>query len=195
MAMPALKFETEKNVEERVLVLEAHIEHIRSDISDMKVDIRRIGDRISSVDDKLTAKIDTVDQKLTGEIRAVDAKLTAEIRAVDAKLTGEIRAVDAKLTAKIDAVDQKLTEKIDAVDQKLTEKIDAVDQKLTAKIDAVDQKLTGKIEAVKDSVAQLALTMEKCFGALRTGRMVDRVWWLLMSGALLGVMGRAFKWL
>ena len=30
---------------------------------------------------------------------------------------------------------------------------------------------------------------------LKIGRALDRVWWLLMSGALLGIMARAFKWI
>jgi hypothetical protein len=37
--------------------------------------------------------------------------------------------------------------------------------------------------------------MEKGFAELRTGRALDRVWWLLMSAALLGVIARAVKWI
>jgi phage shock protein A len=107
MAMPALLLESEDPVEERVARLEVNVEHIRSDISDMKVDIRRLGD-----------------------------------------------------------------------------KIDTLDQKLSAKIDSVDQKLSTKIDSVVQSIAEL-----------RIGRALDRVWWLLMSGALLGIMARAFKWI
>jgi len=147
MAMPALIFELETPLEERVARLEVNVEHIQKDVSDMKIDIRRLGE-------------------------------------------------------KIDAVDQKLTAKIDAVDQKLTAKIDAVDQKLSAKIDAVDQKLSGRIDSVKDAVTELAINMEKqfanvekSFGVLHTARAFDRVWWLLMSAALLGLMARAFKWI
>ena len=100
MALPALALELETPVEERVAILEANGEHIRSDISDMKIDIRRLND-----------------------------------------------------------------------------KIDGVDQKLTA------------------AVTSLALACEKSFAELKVGRALDRVWWLLMSGALLGIMARAFKWL
>jgi len=107
MAMPALMFELETPVEERVARLEANVEHIRSDISDMKVDLRRLND----------------------------------------------------------------------------------------KIDGVDERLSAKIDALKDSVASLALTFEKSFAALKIGRALDRVWWLLMSAAMLGIMARAFKWI
>jgi len=125
MALPALKFEMETPLEERVARLEANVEHIQKDVSDMKIDIRRLGD-----------------------------------------------------------------------------KIDGVDQKLSAKIDGVDQKLSAKTESVKDLVTTLAINMEKSFAnveksfaALHSARAFDRVWWLLMSGALLGVMARAFKWI
>ena len=100
------------------------------------------------------------------------------------------------------SADQKLSAKIDGVDQKLSAKIDGVDQKLSAKIDGVDQKLSAKTESVKDLVTTLAINMEKSFAnveksfaALHSARAFDRVWWLLMSGALLGVMARAFKWI
>jgi t-SNARE complex subunit (syntaxin) len=103
MAMPALMFELETPLEERVARLEANVEHIQKDVSDMKIDIRRLND---------------------------------------------------------------------------------------------------KIDGVKDSVTTLAINMEKSFAnveksfaALHAARAFDRVWWLLMSAALLGVMARAFKWL
>jgi SMC interacting uncharacterized protein involved in chromosome segregation len=118
MAIPALKIEPEAPLEERVARLEINVEHIQKDVSEMTVDFRRLGD-----------------------------------------------------------------------------KIDTVDQKLTAKIDGVDQRLTGKIDSLKDVVTALAINMEKQFGALRTARAFDRVWWLLMSAAILSIMARAFKWI
>jgi hypothetical protein len=70
-----------------------------------------------------------------------------------------------------------------------------VDEKLTAKFEALDLRLSGKTDALKDSLASLALTCEKSFAALRIGHALDRVWWLLMSAALLGIMARAFQWI
>ena len=118
MAMPAAKFELEIPVQERVARLEANVDHIRSDVSDMKLDIRRLND-----------------------------------------------------------------------------KIDGIDAKLTSKIDGIDAKLTGKYDSLNEALAALALRVEKGFSELKVGRALDRVWWLLMSGALLGIMGRAFKWI
>jgi predicted nucleic acid-binding Zn-ribbon protein len=107
MALSALKFELETPVEERVSRLEANVEHIQKDVSDLKIDVRRLND----------------------------------------------------------------------------------------KIDSVDQKLSAKIDSLKDTVSALAINMEKSFASLHAARAFDRVWWLLMSGALLGVMARAFKWI
>jgi hypothetical protein len=85
MGTPALQWKPEKSVEERLAKLETHIEHIQSDVSDIKTELRRLSDKIDAV-----------------------------------------------------------------------------------------------VQGISD---------------LRIGRAADRVWWLLMSAALLGIMARAFKWI
>jgi predicted nucleic acid-binding Zn-ribbon protein len=107
MARPAVKFQLEDPMAERVAKLEANVEHIRSDVSDIKTDVRRLND-----------------------------------------------------------------------------KIDGVNKDLSGKIDGVNRDLSGKIDTVIQAIADLKI-----------GRALDRVWWLLMSGALLGIMARAFKWI
>lgn len=75
------------------------------------------------------------------------------------------------------------------------------------------RRLDAKIDGVKDSVAVLTVHMEKSFAALsekinesfkavdrsfeklKVGRALDKVWWLLTAGAILGVMARGFKWI
>ena len=132
MAMPARKLEWETPVEDRLGKIEAHIEHMRSDISDLKVDVRRLNE-------------------------------------------------------KVDEVDKRLGGKIDDVDKRLGEKIDEVDKRLGGKIDEVDKRLTGKLDGLKDS-------MEKEFRTLDRERLYDRVWFLLIAAAILGVMAHGFKW-
>jgi hypothetical protein len=107
MAMPALKLEAENPVEERVARLEVNVEHILLDVSDIKIDIRRLND----------------------------------------------------------------------------------------KIDAVDKKLSDKFDSLKDTVASLTLRVETGFADMKASRAMDRVWWLLMCAAMLGVMAHGFKWL
>jgi septation ring formation regulator EzrA len=65
MGMPARKFEFEEvSVEERLGRLELNVEHIHSDVSEIKVDIRRLNDRIDAVDQKFTAKFDSLKDQI-----------------------------------------------------------------------------------------------------------------------------------
>ena len=90
MAMPARKLEWEVAVEDRLGKLEAHVEHIRTDISDLKVDVRRLNDKIDGVDKRLCDKIDEVDKRLSGKIDEVDKRLNGKIDEVDKRLGGKI---------------------------------------------------------------------------------------------------------
>jgi hypothetical protein len=63
MVRPAVKFQLEDPMEERVAKLKANIEHIRSDVSDIKTDVRRLNDKIDGVNKDLSGKIDTVIQE------------------------------------------------------------------------------------------------------------------------------------
>jgi outer membrane murein-binding lipoprotein Lpp len=121
MAMPALTFELETTLEERVARLDANVEHIQKDVPDLKIDERRLNDKIDSVDQKLSAKIDTV--------------------------KGSVSALAIKMEQSFANVEKRFTD------------------------------------------------IEKSLAVLHSARAFDRVWWLLMSGALLGVMARAFKWI
>ena len=52
-------------MEERVAVLETHYEHIRTDISDIKTDVRHLDGKIDALDRQLGAKIDGVKDSVT----------------------------------------------------------------------------------------------------------------------------------
>ena len=61
-------------MEDRVGKLEVHVDYIQEDISNLKSDIRRLSDRIDSVEKTLSAKIEGVDEKLSAKIHAVELK-------------------------------------------------------------------------------------------------------------------------
>src|SRR5882762_7024009 len=75
MALPARLLELENPMEEHIARLEEKVDHIQSDVSDLKVEVRRLGEKIDRNDQKLTAKIDAVDQKLTSKIDAILEKI------------------------------------------------------------------------------------------------------------------------
>jgi len=72
MALPAMKFEQEDPVEERIARLETNVENIQSDITEMKGDIRKLGDKIDDVDKRLGGRIDEVDKRLTGMLLGLE---------------------------------------------------------------------------------------------------------------------------
>jgi predicted nucleic acid-binding Zn-ribbon protein len=73
MPMPALKIEPEPPVQERTARLEANVEHMMKDTSDIKTDIRRVNDRIDAVDKKFTDKFERIKKNADGsEHRALD---------------------------------------------------------------------------------------------------------------------------
>jgi uncharacterized membrane-anchored protein len=66
MGMPALKLEFEEvTVEERLARLEANVEHIQSDFSEMKGDIRRLNDKVDGVKDSVAALTVTIQKTVT----------------------------------------------------------------------------------------------------------------------------------
>ena len=157
MAMPALKFEPETPVEQRLARLEVSVENIQSDVTEIKTDIRRLVGGIDEVDKRLTGKIDEANTRLTG---------------------------------KIDEVNTRLTGKIDALGEKMSAKIDEVDTRLSGKIDALDKKQTESFETLRTMI----MGLQNSFADLKVSRANDRVWWLMISAALLGIMAHGLKW-
>ncbi|MCT1364970.1 MULTISPECIES: apolipoprotein A1/A4/E family protein [unclassified Microbacterium] len=60
--------------------------------------IRRIDERLGTVDHRLSARIDTVEEKLGARIDTVEEKLGARIDTVEEKLGARIDAVAADVT-------------------------------------------------------------------------------------------------
>jgi primosomal protein N'' len=59
-------------------------------------EVRRLNDKIDTVEERLNTKIDAVEERLTAKIDAVEERLTAKIDAVEERLTAKIDVMDAK---------------------------------------------------------------------------------------------------
>src|SRR6185312_8567149 len=77
MATAAWRMEVEKTVEQRLDRIEVHVEHIQSDVSEIKAKLCETDKRIDTVEQKLTGKIEALDQKLTGKLDAITQALNA----------------------------------------------------------------------------------------------------------------------
>ena len=79
MAFPARKFEMEDSVEERLARLEVTTEHIQSDVTEIKKDLKHIDAKIDENTTRLDSKIDESAKRL-------DAKIDESTKRLDAKI-------------------------------------------------------------------------------------------------------------
>ncbi|HEY4213610.1 MAG TPA: hypothetical protein VGM84_19185 [Steroidobacteraceae bacterium] len=79
MALPATKqdYPEDHPMEGRIARLETHTEHILMDVSELRVDVRRLDAKIDAVNQALTGKIDALNQALTGKIDGVKDSVTS----------------------------------------------------------------------------------------------------------------------
>ena len=68
MSMPLRKFEPENPVEQRVARLEAHTEHIQSDVTEVKAGMRRLEGKIDAVKDRMEQGFAALNEKIDRKI-------------------------------------------------------------------------------------------------------------------------------
>lgn len=68
MSMPLRKFEPEKQVEQRIARLEAHTEHIQSDVTEVKIDLRRLAAKVDALQDKMNQGFATLNEKIDRKV-------------------------------------------------------------------------------------------------------------------------------
>ena len=112
---------------------------------------------------------------MEGQVMAVPArKIESE---------GVMEERTARLEVKVDHLQADVTE-LKVRTTRLEEKVDNAREATEKRIDGVRDALEKKIDALRDSIE-----------SLKVGRWVDRVWWLVIAGGMLGVMARGFKWI
>lgn len=66
------------DVEARIATLESDVRHIRSDVSDIKVDLRRLDDKFESMRTEFSGQIQDVRTDLSGQITQVRSELSGK---------------------------------------------------------------------------------------------------------------------
>lgn len=100
----------------------------------------------------------------------------------------------ARLEANVEHIQSDVYE-IKSDLRQLSAKVDGVKDSLAAfRIETAEAFGAHKAE-MKDSIGALAVEFRQSISSMKIGRMADRIWWFLMSAALLGIMARAFKWI
>lgn len=85
MAVPARKFEVEITMQDRIAWLEEKTDHMRSDIADIKTDIRRMDAKFDGKIDALKGNIDTLKETVNAHrVETKDAFAKLQVgRALD----------------------------------------------------------------------------------------------------------------
>ncbi len=186
MALAANAFEAEISVEDNVSfrVLEQRVEHIQSDVAEMKTDMRRLEAKVESTRDTVTDVKDSVaalrtdmergfaatNQKFA-ELAAANTVLTAKVERLDERTV----TLDHKFDEKLGTLDHKFDEKFGTLDRKIDDRFGTLDRKIDEKFGLLDGKidekfgvLDGKIDRTRDELKEWvnALFDRKLFRAM-----------------------------
>jgi uncharacterized coiled-coil protein SlyX len=74
-------------------------------------------------------------------------------------------------------------------------KVDGLRDKMDQKIDGLRDKMEAGFTELRQSIAQLAVTMEKAHGKSLVATIGTRVWALSLIGGVFVIVARVFKWI
>ncbi len=140
------------------VIFSAIKELVLPEINVLKEKQDKLGERIKSVDQRLTdmnahlldqsRRIDSVRDELSGQITAVREELLGRNDGVRDELLGRIDGVRDELSGQISIVREELLGRIDGVREELSGRIDSLENKLSARIDAINARLDNLYEVI-----------------------------------------------
>jgi DNA anti-recombination protein RmuC len=146
MAVPARRFDVEHSMDAdaRLARVEERTEHLQTDVTEIKSDLRRIDVKLDTLKDSvnsLAQRVATFEPKLEAMAASFEVKLGAMANSLDAKLGTMANAFDAKLGAMANAFDAKLGAMANSFDAKLEAMAASLDARLEAMAGSFDAKL------------------------------------------------------
>ena len=85
--------QTDSPMEARIARIESDVSHMRTDVADIKVDLRSLRDRVDGAETTLRGEIKSVEVTLRGEIKGLESTLRGEIKGVESTLRSEIESL------------------------------------------------------------------------------------------------------
>jgi uncharacterized protein YydD (DUF2326 family) len=153
--------------------------HLRADTSRQGEIVMAVAARKFERETSMEARVARLEEK-TDHIQSDVAEIKADLRKMDAKFDGKID----ELKKDVSALRVEMKDSFTKVQGEMKDSF---------------AKIQGEM---KDSFAKLQGEMKDSFSALQgqigkinVGRALDKVWMLLMLGAILGVMAHGFKWI
>jgi chromosome segregation ATPase len=173
-------FEMDETVQAQIARLTSDVQHVQTDVADLKVGLRRVEDRLDTMNgriDGVNTNIYRLEVKLTDKMEGIRSEQAGKTEAVRSDLSGAIERFRSEFNEKLDSFRSGFNEKLDSFRSEFNEKIDGLRSEFNEKIDG----LRSEIDGLRSEISSLkvwALTL-----------------YIAQAGSLLFVMAKGFKWL
>lgn len=141
---------------------------VAPELKALQVEIRRLDEKIDSLDGKLNARMDSLDKGLNTRIDSLDKSLNARIDSMDKSLNARMDSMGYK----IDSLDEKVNGRIDSMDKSLNGRIDSMDKGLSGRIDSLKAEVTTEIKRLDEKI-DIAIQIRERLAAIE-GRFEER---------------------
>jgi chromosome segregation ATPase len=128
-------FEMEETVQAQIARLTSDVQHVQTDVADLKVGLRRVEDRLDTMNgriDGVNTNIYRLEEKLTDKMEGIRSEQAAKTEAVRSDLSGAIERFRSEFNDKIDSLRSEFNEKLEGVRADLTEKIDGLRSEISS---------------------------------------------------------------
>lgn len=88
---------------------------VAPELKALQVEIKRLDEKIDSLDERLNARIDSLDKSLNARMDSLDYKITS----LDEKVNGRIDSMDKNINGRIDSLKAEITTEIKRLDEKI----------------------------------------------------------------------------
>jgi chromosome segregation ATPase len=183
---------------ESLKVLEANLGHVQSDVSDIKNDQRRAGDKLDGMNGRLDVIRDKID-KTGGDANQRIDEVGEKVIGVRTDITAQLESVRKELGAEVAGLRKDLTADVAGVRKDLSSAVAEVRKDLGAEIADVRKELSAEIAGVRTVLSQKIDLMRGELFVVKTSIASAKVWTLTLqltiAGALLAVVAHGFKWI
>jgi len=164
------------SVDSQLGVLDANLGHVQRDVTEIKNDQRRAGDKLDDMNGRLDLLRDKIDQ--------VGGDANKRIDSVAEKVTD----TRTDITVQLENVRKELSTEISNVRKELSTEITNVRKELTTEVNGIRTDLSQKIETIRGELFVVKSAVSSA-----------KVWTLTLqitiAAGLLGVIAHGFKWI
>jgi hypothetical protein len=174
MSVPARKIELEHKMNERS-ALHEKVDHIQSDVTELKADVKRIEARLDHKIDAVDEKVDAVAASLAEhriETERSFGKVREEISTLRNDLTKEIGGLRCDMAKEVGSLRDDLTKEVGGIRSDLTKEASSLRSDMAKEVGSLRDDLTKEVGGLRSDLAKevggIRSDLTKEVGCLRT---------------------------